>query len=378
MLGYVMSMMRRWRHDTGGNIAIMTAISAPPIIIMIAALTTYSNTVTTKMETQAAVDAAALAASTAYANGSATSAGLAETVAANVFKANAPAQAISGQTCLNITTTPPGPGSGTVTTSVQYCGKTSNMFDTALGGSGSSFSASAISSANIISSQSGAGSYNGYGESWGDPHMQGEDGADFYYVCTYGQFSNVLSDYGIQINGLCEPWGGGGAYAFTDVAMVLGGHQVYFSSGYNTNQSNGTWVGTTTVDGVTTTPTGVGTTYPLTDTTQGIQVAIVMNAGNFGVEDGWNWATVTTPEYSVQLWWNNYDTVSIEVTMTNAGACGLPGGTLGQTWGPTANVDTNGSDFVVSGPYWTGTQYSSNACGTAAKTKTVSQATLIQ
>ena len=212
------------------------------------------------------------------------------------------------------------------------------------------------------------------GISWGDPHAIGEDGDDFTYGCQIGSFTNVFSDYGIQINGLCDSYGA--AFVFSDVALVVGGHYIYVNSGYVASAQDGAFLGVVQVDGVTTAPAAAGTYTVLNDAQQNIMMQVVYGAPG-APDSGANYVLLTTPEYVVSMSWVNSGSLDMQVQATNAGACGTPGGVLGQTFGAVANVDTNGLDFTAPSQWYLAPQYSAS-CATAAKASMVGHATLTQ
>ena len=355
-------------RDEAGQFGVLAAVSAVPIVIGLAALANYSNMITVKRETQAAADAAALAATTAFATGKVTTVSAAQQVAAQYFAANAPASAVANQVSFTAVVTPPAPGSSTVSATVNYCGDVPAIVSAT--GSLSQVCAAAAAKANVTAAQSGAGTYSAFGESWGDPHMIGADGYDFYYGCNIGKWTNVMSDYGLQINGLCQTWYGG-AQVFSDVTMVVGGHYIYVTSGYN-NYNNGDFEGVVTVDGLKFTPTAAGVYKPLTDAAQNIVLTDYYGQPN--VPNSYaNYLVLTTPEYIVTIYYGNWDTATVAVQTNNAGVCGVPGGVLGQTWGSASNVDTNGLDFQVPGGsnYWyLASQYSQSCDNVSANTQT--------
>lgn len=370
-----LSSMRRFTADVGGNFVIMFALGAPVVILAMAAALSYSNTVMTQERTQAAADAAALAATSAFASGNVTTTTAAQAIAQQYFQSNAPQDALTGQISFNaVTSASTGAGAGTVSTTVSYSGQISNLASSLIGGSMSKFSAAATTTAAIANQQSAGGTFSGGSDSWGDPHIIGQDGANFYIACPQGGWSNVLSDYGVEINGTCNPYYDG-AYFINDIAMVLGGHQIYLlapdaltpdGQATSANYANATtWSGYVQVDGIVTNPTVAGNYVVLNDTAQKITVTDYVGAPGVGMSYA-NYLIVTTPEYTVTIDYADLGAANIQVYATNAGVCQTPGGFLGQTYGPTSAVDMTWQDFVVPSAYSTTAQYS-NACADVAK-----------
>jgi len=81
MMNTLHSLFDRLRRDRGGNFGIMTAILLPVLIGTAGLAIDYSNAILSKRTLQEATDAGALAAATALANGTATNAAAAETIA---------------------------------------------------------------------------------------------------------------------------------------------------------------------------------------------------------------------------------------------------------------------------------------------------------
>ena len=223
MLRLISNSIRKFRSDQAGNIAIMFAITAPVMIVGIAATVDYSNTVTIRQETQAAADSAAVAATTAMVNsltkGSAITIAQAQTIASNFFAANAPAQAISAQTSFTPTTTYSG---GVVTTTVSYVGAPTSFIGSALSSS-ATISVSASSSSTVTTT---AGGVNGTGWIAEDPVVEGADGSyGFMEVCdlSHNTWYNLVSDTQFEVNANCDgdaiqsdPWRSRGRRARRD------------------------------------------------------------------------------------------------------------------------------------------------------------------
>lgn len=341
-----LSKARDWRSDAGGNFTALAAITAPVAVLLIVGLVNYSNRVTLKQKTQAAADSAALAATTAYAQGKVTTATDAQAVAASFFSSNAPTQAVQSQTSFSATTTiPNGMGAGNVSTAVSYCGSVPSVVGTLLGTS-NQVCVNASSGAAVTVGSAGTALVYGNSENWGDPHEVGANGDSFEAHCTPGSWYVIFSDANLQINGLCETYYSSDAQGFSDLAITVGGHQIYLNNFTNTNGYF-----QYAVDGVTSQQTRPGT-YSLINSPSGYVMNLVK--ANSNPSDDSNYYQLYTPNYTVTVSYSDDGVINIATLNSNYNACAVPAGLLGQTYGPDSAVDKSGFDFVVPGGtnYW--------------------------
>jgi Flp pilus assembly protein TadG len=358
------------------------------MVLALGAAVTFSNAVTLRQETQAAADAASLAATTAYANGTVTTAQDAEAIAQKFFNADAPPQAIASQTQFQaVTTVPTQSGQGTVSTAVTYSGHTNAIFFDLVHGSGMDIDVASTTKATVtVTSQASEGNVSGFSAVFGDPHILSVDGYNGYFDCPTGNWYDALSDYNIQINVACEPfygtnWGYG-AQSINKIAMVLGGHKILIDAGSVTcdtytricTYSTDVWTGKIEIDGVVfPAPTSAGQFTVLHDAAQNITVVDSIGAPGVAPSVS-NGIYVYTPNYNLFIDFGDYDAGSIDVTAQNAaGACGTPGGFLGQTYGNL--TDMTDTDFYESYMYNVNSQYSATCNTTSTSMLTSSHIT---
>ncbi len=396
---HAISFGKSFLKDRSGNFTMLFAAAAPIILIAAGAAIDYSHTISLRSEAQATLDSAALAATTAYAQGNITSASAAQTYATNFFKANAPAAITGSQTCLTASVVPPASGSGVVATQVNYCGSFPSLLGGLVGSGAQNVNLSASSQATITTTTTttttntataGAGKYAGNGDVLGDPHVLGADGSDYYFACALpsGSWYNMLSDSGIEINVNCNVNSLFNMDAIQNITTLLGTHTLQmttvdptstnvvnfwvngeeYASG-NVSYPNGSWVGAVTIDGVVHAAKSGTNTY-LNDTAENVKVSVTV--GQPGVaSSAYNYVTITTADYSIMELYYNAGMGYIQIVAKNAGKCGVPGG----IWGGTlaGHDDPNGADFLISGPTYTAPQFLWTNCLTTTSSTTTAE-----
>ena len=342
MTNWLAASFRNLRDDERGNFTLVMGIAAPTVLILVAGLVNYSNTITMQQKTQSAADAASLAATTAFANGNVTTAASAQSVANAFFLDNAPAQAVQGQTSFSaVTTVPSTPGAGRVSTTVSFCGKTASLVGW-VGGSLNKFCTSSTTSASVTIGNNGSARVYGDAVNWGDPHEDGANGVDFEAHCTPGTWYVIFSDANMQMNGLCETYYSSTAEGFSDLSLTVGGHQVYVT---NFTHTSGSFQ--SSVDGISSSQTSNGM-YTLFNSPSGYSMSLNVSHSN-RPDDSYNYYQLNTPNYVVTINYSDDGVISIATANLNYNACAIPAGLLGQTFGPANAMDTSGFDFSVPG-----------------------------
>jgi len=353
--------LRQFKTDASGQITVIFGLMLPVLLLSTAFAIDLGRTMRYRSEVQSAADSAALAATTAVmANASAN----ATQIATTYFQQNAPA----GATTSGTVTVTPSNYNNTVTTTVQYSGTAGSAFNDKLG---------IVNVTSTATSAQPKTQYSGYGNVWGDPHVDGADNVNFYLACAKpsGSWYNLLSDAGLQVNVSCVHdtiWNYDAMQTFSVVLRdpALVNHVVTISAPPPTeaastaNTQNDSlavydaktaWFGQITIDGV---------SYPATMGTHsylnGAVVVHTTDLTNFYQSD--NYVVITTPTYTLNISFMVLAEGTIYVTATNAGLCGAPGGFLGQTF--SGVNDSNGADFLVSGPTAQSTQFLWSTCTT--------------
>jgi len=193
--------------------------------------------------------------------------------------------------------------------------------------------------------------YAGNGSVAGDPHIAGADGASGYLSCTSpsGSWYNLLSDSGVEVNVSCASYPGDKLDVLQSFSILVGTHvislyapQPTFDSAGNASYDPSTaWFGAITIDGVTYPPVIGAHSY-----LGGLIKTNITDLTNFYASD--NMIHINTGVYNIFITYDEYAMGDINITATNAGGCGVPGG----FWGGTlaGRDDYNGIDFLVSGP----------------------------
>jgi Flp pilus assembly protein TadG len=339
------------RGQSGASM-IAFGLSAIPLTLAAGAMLDYTQASSARSKLQQAVDSAAIAA----ASHMSLSQPERQTLAQNLVLANLDVQ--SGALNAKVTESEP---SGNYVVNATAGVATSIM---KLGGVASvQMSASATAAAASVASSGGAKQYAGNGSVAGDPHIGGADGSTGYLNCTSSSdaWYNLLSDSGIQVNVSCVNYSGDNMSVVQSFSILLGTHVVslyapqptFDSNGNATYDPNTAWFGQITIDGVTYAPVIGSHSY-----LNGVVKTSITDLTNFYASD--NMIHINTGTYDIFITYDEYAMGDINITATNAGLCGVPGG----FWGGTlAGVDDyNGGDFVVSGPTATSTQFNWSAC----------------
>ena len=161
--------------------------------------------------------------------GAALSAEDAQTVATNIFNANASTAIASRGAFTPLTTVI---SSGVVTTTASYQGATPTLLSGVLNRFGRLFG---IGHRHGDLGSLASGSIDGdtgEGALWGDPHIGGMDGNDFYITCSLpaGSWYNYYSDMKFEINISCYNWFDTGVSLVGAVTVLFGPHVLSMSS----------------------------------------------------------------------------------------------------------------------------------------------------
>ena len=370
----------QFTRNQSGNFTMLFAITAPVMLIGISAAVSMSDNVTFKQELQAAADSAALVATTAMVNGK--SASDAQTIAQNFFATNAPGYAQDGGS-LNVYT---GALNSTVNATVSYQVTFNSLMNSMFGGGGTSLLVKATSQASTLSPGGGGSiSYTGTGSIWGDPHLDGADGTGGVFsgcATTPPTWYNALSDSGIEVNISCyyDPyWQQEGIQSFS---LIIGAHTFYVTtvlpdvivnsdgSMKSIDYHTGSFTGGITIDNVYYPPVLGSTTY-----LGGLVTVSVDNPDDPSDESNYikfkyvNGAT----KYDITLNYQIWQLGSLNVTATNAGLCGVPGGIFGQTLGGVN--DMTPADFQVPTATSTTFQFNWSNCAPQAAISSTSHLT---
>ena len=370
---------RNYRADQQGSVAMFFALSIIPIMGLIAFGIDYSRENAVKAKVYAAVDAAALSATSMALNGA--SATVAQNTASQALIANLSAVHGLNYTSDSAPTINVSKLNGIVTTNVSYSGTVTNNFSTLIGRPNSPVNVKAGASGGSFVGASGSGQYYGSGSLSEDPVVRGADGSYQLFTCDYSgnTWYNLLSDANFQINANCT--GNSSWSEYYKVSILAGTHVISITptltsvGWYGTVQTGEAWAGAITIDGVAY-PAQSGSNTYLSDASQGVTVKVVV--GQPGVAgSSANYALITTGAYSVSVAYDSDDDfdgstglaatfgfADIQIAANNAGKCGVPGGTWGGTLGRID--DFNANDFIVSGPTAQASQFTWN-CTTAAQ-----------
>ena len=370
----------------------MLAIAAPIILIGIGVAVDFSNSVTMRARTQAAADSAALAATTSLAtsitNGSPITTTQAQAIATEFFNANAPSQAISGETSFSASTSQT---ASSVTTLVSYSGKSGALVSGFIGSPLTVSVSASATSAITTTVTNPVGTINGTGWIAEDPIVHGADGVTTgLEMCdvSHKTWYNLLSDSQFEVNANCD--GTQVQAELYQFEYLVGTHRIFVSptlqqtswfggviNGQYVYVNREYWIGDVTIDGQFYPATAGVHTY-LNDTANGVKVTVTV--GQPGVSgSAANYVTVSTPVYSTSLAYDsdddgawNFGIADIQIAATKAGACGALGGVWGLT---TAHVDdSNWGDFAVSGPTATASQFGVT-CSTQTQTASTAKIT---
>lgn len=245
---------------------------------------------------------------------------------------------------------------GVVTTSVEYSGSQSSSFGALFGVR--AFPVNGLAVAQAESQATRTLGLSGSGDVWGDPHIDGADTSKYIFQCPPGNWYNLLSDAGIEINVSCYPIFG--EQIIDQVSILLrtssGLHNIRLS---NPQVDPVSWLplttwypGQLTVDGATfTAPNGISSYFDGTT-----KYSFNSTSWNTSAK---NVLTITLPQYVITVYFNRLDE-HIEVKAIGAGKCAPPGG----FWGGTLiGIDSNRTgDFLIKGPDATAKEFNGAPC----------------
>jgi Flp pilus assembly protein TadG len=348
-------LLRLFQTDRGGSVLMMFALALVPIFLALGAVIDYQRTAMTKARLQEAVDEAALAA----ANRPTLTQAARQSIAQTLVLSNLGPMAST----INPVVTETEP-SGNYNVTVSASVPTTMMRYANVSSVAISSTATAVAA---TSSSSAVTHYTGNGSVAGDPHIVGADGSDGYLTCASpsGSWYNLLSDSGIEVNVSCVTYPGVWADVIQSFSILLGSHVVTlyapsptFDSSKNASYDASTaWFGQITIDGVTHPPAMGQHSY-----LNGLVKTKITDLANFYASD--NMVHINTGTYNIYVTYDAYAMGDINITATNAGLCGVPGG----FWGGTlaGHEDYNGGDFLVSGPTATAPQFNWATCPASA------------
>lgn len=340
---------------TDGNVAIIFALCLTMFMSLLALSVDVSNTIALKRRLSEAADATALAATSAAGSGQSVAQATSEAMAVwskNVTGADGTVAAPSISVVSN---------GGLATTTVNYSGSYPTSFASVFGMT--SIAVAGTSKAQVA--QTVQGSYAGSGSVWGDPHVDGADGSVNNFNCPNNLWYNLLSDSGIEINVQCYKISNG-TYGIGTFEVMLGTHTISITQNMGptpwnavNNPASNFWWGKITIDGQVYDP-GIGTTSYL----NGAVVETIVQNTN-GNNQAVNSVLITTPQYSIKLFYGGWGLGYADITGTAAGQCSKPGGFWGQTM---AGIhDFNPADFVMASATATGFEFNNAACPLAGK-----------
>ncbi|WP_162009696.1 TadE/TadG family type IV pilus assembly protein [Methylocystis heyeri] len=342
-----------FRSENSGAAAVMFGVAAVPLMLMLGVAIDTGRASRAKLALQQAADAAALAA--AAQPGLTHSAR--QSLAQNVALANL---SHSAWTATPAVTETESSGNYSVSATAQV----NNTFMRLAGINTTAVAASATATAAAAGSPISYTHYAGNGSVAGDPHVGGADGTNGYLDCGTGGWYNLLSDSGIEVNVSCVNYSGDNMSVLQSFSILLGTHVISLYAPQPSFNSSGTasydpktaWFGAIAIDGVTYPPV-IGTHSYL----GGLVNTKITDLTNFYASD--NMVNIKTATYNIFITYDEYAMGDINITATNAGLCGVPGG----FWGGTlAGIDDyKAADFLVSGPTATTAQFNWSTCPTS-------------
>ena len=333
----------RMGADRSGATAIILALSALPIIAFGGLAFDYSNSVRARPKLQSAVDAAALAGAAALAKGSTTAYAAAiarETLLTNMrdMSSATAVQDIKAST-----------ENQTASTAVSAQLTVRNTFGRMFGAGTTTLSALATAQAFTGTTSSASRHYSGKGAIANDPEIAFADGTGGFIDCPPGNWYNVLSDAGVQVNFACRR-NDGGWNIIDYMTIMVGDHTITYNAWTGPTQGlsevgyyDYSWPAEIRIDGAVYAPANV--IYPTwsrpdpivayKDGQMKIEIAPHFDArSNFNATGMYNfqYMTITTAAYKMQFYYEN-GWGGINFTATNAGLCGVPGGAWGGSLG---------------------------------------------
>lgn len=356
----------RFRRNTEGGVLALFAVSLIPILGALGLAVDTANLSSASTRVQQATDAASLAVASGMRNGLNVADASAEGV--RIYKANLGASAMGAPTIevaqSGETFTAVVKGAIGVTSLVKKI-----FVSTPMQASATS-TAQATAGTPVSQNFVGKGNISGSGLVWDDPYYRADTNKnvviDQYIDCTDGQWYNLLSDGGLQINGLCQSGGSSLAgRAFYKLQINVPNRDVVLDGTYSID-SNKFVKNVFRVDGADVSmgdsTTGSGCCLPWTG---GPPYSVIAGSpSKFTIRSSTD--VYAYPLSSNQKTWGiivsngNWDLqinighagANINVRATTAGMCGTPGGILGQIMSGVT-PDPN----AVAGPKTVGAEY---------------------
>jgi len=358
--------VNRFTKTESGNVAITFALMLVPLCLFAGLAVDYSSAIAYRAKLQESADATALSAAGAAASGTANTAVLAQaqqvwitnSQMGNLSKSSGAAETIDVNTAYDVSTAKVS-YSACVPTAFARIAKVDCL------------PIKGAATAQAYNSTIAKMGFNGSGSVWGDPHIVGADGLNTEIDnCVKGNWYDLLSDGGIEVNIACQPWAANGVAVVTAYTVVVGSHIVTytFPDTALAQAGSGYWYRydpVLTIDGVVqsipSTPQpylGGAVTFgrqSYADTVQGITATLPV-------------LTVATNQYQLVMSFpfGGY----IQITATAAGRCGTPGGIWGNTLAGNNNLNSkknvDATSFQVDSATATVAGFKQTACSVAS------------
>jgi len=316
----------KFASNDRGNFTMAFAMIMPLVVATVGIAADFGRASFIRTEMKLAADQAAMAATVAVGNGSTTNAAI--QLATAQWYANT--AGITGAT-IKPTFSVASSG-GKASASVAFSGSVATTFARIMGVQSLSVSGVTGTQGNVTTVPPIR--YSGTGTMWGDPHLDGADGYHARFTCPNPYWYNMLSDGGIEANVYCYHMTTG-PYPDTDIisdmAVTLGSHTISIhQDAPNPNftwPASREWLGQVTIDGQVYNPTS---TSLLANWPEGTVTAVIGDGGDPANQSLDN-ITITTPQYNVVLSFEHNNGGNVQITASNAGTCGAPGGLWGET-----------------------------------------------
>lgn len=198
---------KKFRRNSEGGVAVLFAVSIVPILGALGLAVDSANLSSASTRVQQATDAASLAVASGMRNGLTAAEASAEGV--RIYKSNLRGSATSAPT---ISVTQNGETfTAVVKGTVGVNSIVKKIFVSTPISASATSTAQAVAGAPVTQNFVGKGNITGTGLVWDDPYYRSNTNknvvVDQYIDCTDGQWYNLLSDGGLQINGLCRDGG---------------------------------------------------------------------------------------------------------------------------------------------------------------------------
>ncbi len=357
---------KKFRRNSEGGVAVLFAVSIVPILGALGLAVDSANLSSASARVQQATDAASLAVASGMRNGLTAAEASAEGV--RIYKSNLRGSATSAPT---ISVTQNGETfTAVVKGTVGVNSIVKKIFVSTPISASATSTAQAVAGAPVTQNFVGKGNITGTGLVWDDPYYRSNTNknvvVDQYIDCTDGQWYNLLSDGGLQINGLCRDGGNSlDGKAFYKLQINVPNHDVVLDGTYSIN-SNTFVKNVFRVDGMDVSmgdsTTGTGCCLPWSG---GPNYSLIAGSpSKFTIKSSTDvyayptslgtktWGiTISNGNWTIQANIGHAGS-NINVRATTAGMCGTPGGILGQIMsGVTPDLN------AVAGPKTVGPQY---------------------